>query len=440
LRQGYPITFGVGLVVLAFVLLLNFARAARAGAGRPEDRAQLMAAGWRLALYAPMVMLLPGLVAGLMVMLQQLGDVALASSAAKLPDFFAALGRAYMNNPLDAVVSGGLHAFLLLVSAVLLVICLLMWLIQDWVAGLAVLLLVLAAPVVLALAAQPKAQHRLGRFIGVLAGAMLTPFVTRFAFYALGPVLVDAINSESVPTLGIFKFVIFLAVATSAPILLSMLMPHLIDGAGSVAAGVGAGVMLGQAGQHGMDAAQRLVQRYGSGSSSSAGAASKGASAAGGGAAAGGGGAAAGGAAASGGGAAASAGGGALLGAVAAPLAVVAAGVAVGQAITNAGRGQMAQTMAASGAGHTSDQTSGSHVPQVRDSGRAGVQSRDASRGRVSSTAGSRDPNPPVAPRPPDQPVGGVPRGSGAASGPVAPPVKAPDVRQNPPVAGGGRR
>ena len=375
----------------------------------PEERALLQGATWKMVLYAPLMMVVPGTVMWLMVLLQQLGDQAWTSSTVNFSTFLTRLGEAFGKNPLDVIINRDMNVFLLIIAAVLLLICLLLWLIQGWVAQLAVLALVLLVPVVFALAAQPKQQHRISRLVGVLAGAMLTPFISRFMFWALGPAIADAITSEVTPTIGVFKFVVFMAVVTSAPLLLSMVMPHLIDGAGSVAGGMGAGMLLGQAGQHVMDAGQRLVQKYGKSgtqAASSTASSSSGAAAASSGAGAG---AAGGGAAAGGGGAAAG------LGVLAAPLLLAAAGVAAGQALTNTARGQTAGVLAASGGGHTNDQQGGVHVPQLRDQGRP-----PADRTGRDTSAGQQQPKTSSTPTPPASPT-------------------APQVRQNPPVAGGDK-
>ena len=204
LRGAYPVTLAIGLFLFAVVIAMNLAKAARMGA-RPEERALLQGATWKMVLYAPLMMVVPGTVMWLMVLLQQLGDQAWTSSTVNFSTFLTRLGEAFGKNPLDVIINRDMNVFLLIIAAVLLLICLLLWLIQGWVAQLAVLALVLLVPVVFALAAQPKQQHRISRLVGVLAGAMLTPFISRFMFWALGPAIADAITSEITPTIGVLS-------------------------------------------------------------------------------------------------------------------------------------------------------------------------------------------------------------------------------------------
>ena len=368
LAGPYAVTLAIGWFLLAVVMVVNIARASYGGS-RAEQRELLHRVLPKFIMYGPLSVLLPGLAAYLLDLGQNLTDTALAASGNEFASLIQTLGSRFSRAPLRdgaAVVVGtatGWSALLFLIAAVLLIVTLVSWLLQDWVAPMSMYLLTLMIPIVLALATQPRQQQRLLRLLGAILGTMLTPFITRFMFWATLPLISAELSDTNTElTLSVFKVIALLAVCTSAPLVLSYVMPHLLEGAGNIQAGQGLIGGLGQAGKPLMDASQQLSKQIRAGMQtgpgtpaaaqrasvlSKAGYGSAKAAAAGGGktAAAG----------AAGGGAAAALG----------PLAAVAAaGVAVGQAVVGSARSAAAQSLAASGGGHASDPTTEFPIPQ----------------------------------------------------------------------------
>ncbi len=368
LAGPYAVTLAIGWFLLAVVMVVNIARASYGGS-RAEAREVLHRVLPKFIMYGPLSVLLPGLAAYLLDLGQNLTDTALAASGNEFASLIQTLGSRFSRAPLRdgaAVVVGtatGWSALLFLIAAVLLIVTLVSWLLQDWVAPMSMYLLTLMIPIVLALATQPRQQQRLLRLLGAILGTMLTPFITRFMFWATLPLISAELSDTNTElTLSVFKVIALLAVCTSAPLVLSYVMPHLLEGAGNIQAGQGLIGGLGQAGKPLMDAGQQLSKQIRAGMQtgpgtpaaaqrasvlSKAGYGSAKAAAAGGGktAAAG----------AAGGGAAAALG----------PLAAVAAaGVAVGQAVVGSARSAAAQSLAASGGGHASDPTTEFPIPQ----------------------------------------------------------------------------
>ena len=368
LAGPYAVTLAIGWFLLAVVMVVNIARASYGGS-RAEQRELLHRVLPKFIMYGPLSVLLPGLAAYLLDLGQNLTDTALAASGNEFASLIQTLGSRFSRAPLRdgaAVVVGtatGWSALLFLIAAVLLIVTLVSWLLQDWVAPMSMYLLTLMIPIVLALATQPRQQQRLLRLLGAILGTMLTLFITRFMFWATLPLIAAELSDTNTElTLSVFKVIALLAVCTSAPLVLSYVMPHLLEGAGNIQAGQGLIGGLGQAGKPLMDASQQLSKQIRAGMQtgpgtpaaaqrasvlSKAGYGSAKAAAAGGGktAAAG----------AAGGGAAAALG----------PLAAVAAaGVAVGQAVVGSARSAAAQSLAASGGGHASDPTTEFPIPQ----------------------------------------------------------------------------
>ena len=362
LTGPYAVTLAIGWFLLAVVMVVNIARASYGGS-RAEQRELLHRVLPKFIMYGPLSVLLPGLAAYLLDIGQNLTDTALAASGNEFSSLLKSLGSRFGNPTGELWASSEWSALLFLIAAVLLIVTLVSWLLQDWVAPMSMYLLTLMIPIVLALATQPRQQQRLLRLLGAILGTMLTPFITRFMFWATLPLIAAELSDTNTElTLSVFKVIALLAVCTSAPLVLSYVMPHLLEGAGNIQAGQGLIGGLGQAGKPLMDASQQLSKQIRAGMQtgpgtpaaaqrasvlSKAGYGSAKAAAAGGGktAAAG----------AAGGGAAAALG----------PLAAVAAaGVAVGQAVVGSARSAAAQSLAASGGGHASDPTTEFPIPQ----------------------------------------------------------------------------
>ncbi|MDO5287109.1 MAG: hypothetical protein Q4G45_09880 [Actinomycetia bacterium] len=401
LLPGYRVTLAVGTFVLIVVTIKNLVMLA--GSRSPAERHDLLhSLTGRVVLYPVMAVAAPAVVATLVRLGDELVAAATTASGSGLSELMTSLGGKFFGFAASSATTLGLPGFLVLVAAVLLIVTLIAWLVQAWVAPMAMLILTLMVPVVLALSAQPRHRERLLRLMGGLLGAMLTPFITRFVFWATMPLISAELDQSAEATLGLFKVVVLLGVCTSSPLVLSHVMPHLVPGAGGVQGGPGPVSMLAQGAQAGLDSAQQLVRQAARGSQTAVGtpAASARAASLGQGAAAKG----------------ASAGAGAAGAALGAAAAVVTAGVIVGQGIVNAGRSAASQSLAASGGGQSSDTAAPVHLPQPRGSGSA----RPATKGSPPQGKGGPAQGGPGGPKGgPAQGQGG-PAGGGAGSAAAA--------------------
>ena len=277
LTGPYAVTLAIGWFLLAVVMVVNIARASYGGS-RAEQRELLHRVLPKFIMYGPLSVLLPGLAAYLLDLGQNLTDTALAASGNEFASLIQTLGSRFSRAPLRdgaAVVVGtatGWSALLFLIAAVLLIVTLVSWLLQDWVAPMSMYLLTLMIPIVLALATQPRQQQRLLRLLGAILGAMLTPFITRFMFWATLPLISSELGDTGTNLpLSMFKVIALLAVCTSAPLALWYVMPHLLEGAGAIGNGPGSMGGLTDAGRKPLDAGQQLSQQIRSASQTAVG-------------------------------------------------------------------------------------------------------------------------------------------------------------------------
>ena len=271
LTGPYAVTLAIGWFLLAVVMVVNIARASYGGS-RAEQRELLHRVLPKFIMYGPLSVLLPGLAAYLLDIGQNLTDTALAASGNEFSSLLKSLGSRFGNPTGELWASSEWSALLFLIAAVLLIVTLVSWLLQDWVAPMSMYLLTLMIPIVLALATQPRQQQRLLRLLGAILGTMLTPFITRFMFWATLPLISSELGDTGTNLpLSMFKVIALLAVCTSAPLALWYAMPHLLEGAGAIGNGPGSMGGLTDAGRKPLDAGQQLSQQIRSASQTAVG-------------------------------------------------------------------------------------------------------------------------------------------------------------------------
>lgn len=389
LVQPFALTFAIGLVIFAVVLMMTFARGSRAGRS-PQARQELADALPRLMVYVPLMLAAPGAVMMVSNFTRQLGDAFALQSGASFGSFLIQMADGFSEFGVLELLG---KAFLALLLTIMFIISLVVWMVEDLVAEYALWLLTALVPIAAALSLWPSNRRMLWRIIGVVIGCALVPAVTRFAFWAMFQMLGDVL-ADGMSIMALLQSIVVVALATSMPVVLGYVMPAVMPNGAAASDGV-AGNWKSHArtaGAGAQDGVQRLTSRFRGGSNEAATAegglpprasaggqgASAGRAAAARPAAAGARGAAAGGGAATGGGAAAggagaggaAAGGGA---AAAGPVGVAVAGALVAAKVAKSGwdtikgasRESALRMNTASGGGYGTDPDTSSPLPAL---------------------------------------------------------------------------
>ncbi|WP_161490294.1 hypothetical protein [Tessaracoccus flavescens] len=368
---AYGVSFAIGLIIFAIVLILTFARAAR-GHASPAERTHFRESLPRILFYVPLMLGAPALISWVAGFTHSLGEAIAAQSAVDFGKFMA--GAADEFGSIDVLDLLG-RAFLAIILLVVYLVGLLVWIVEDLVAQYALWILTVLFPIAAAMSLWRPNHRMLTRIIGVVIGCALVPTVTRFGYWVM-TLLVDTSLSNGMGIMEMLQAIVVVMLSTSMPILFSYVMPailpqgaaasdggagnwnaHMNNAGGQVSDGVG---NLTKQFKGSSEASNGLADRVGTEAASESASASAGAGAtASGGAAAGG--AAAGGAAA-GGAAGGAAAGGAASGAAAAggPWAVAAMAAAkaakgLWDGTTGAVRESALRSNTASGGGYATD-------------------------------------------------------------------------------------
>ena len=340
---AYSITFAIGCVIFAAMLLLQLSRASHQS---PRSRADLLDAFPKFALWAPLVSIAPAIIVWLWNdVAQPLAATSTQQAGSAFKSFLGSVGTRFLTDPLWFLNAGVavIMGFFMLLATLLMMVT---WWIQDQVAEIGLYLLTLLIPIASALSLNPKWNRMLSRIIGVVLGCMLTPVVTRFSFWVMWLMMGDKVAQTSDFMLTMLKLLIILSVSCSSPIVLSYFMPHILPNGGATYGGQGGSSSMHarDALANGGDALRRMTSGMKQKGAAEAGAKVAGATAAKG---------------------AAARGGIAALGGPAG-IAALAAAKAVGsaaKAVESAARSGAAQQLAAGGGGHTSDTGSNITAP-----------------------------------------------------------------------------
>lgn len=384
LVQPFALTFAIGLVIFAVVLLLTIARGSKAGRN-PQARQELADSLPRLLFYVPLMLAAPGAVTMVSSFTRQLGDAFAVQSGASFAVFLGRIGSGFGDVGILELLG---QAFLALVLMIMFIFSLLVWMLEDLVAEYSLWLLTAMVPIATAMSLWPSNRRMLWRIIGVVVGCALVPTVTRFAFWVMFQMLGDVL-ADGMSVMALIQAIVVVVLATSMPVVLGFVMPALMPNGAAGSDGT-AGNWKGHvrnAGVQSKDGVGRLTESFKGGgdagraaegglpprasAGASAGKTTTGAAARTGGAAASSGGAAGGGAAAGAGVAArgAAAGGASAAGPVgwAAGAAVMAAQVVKSgwDAVKGASRESALRMNTASGGGYATDPDTSSPLPAL---------------------------------------------------------------------------
>lgn len=265
---AYSFMFGIGIIIFCFMLVMQVGRASRES---PEARAEFMQSLPKFVLYVPVMSLVPAFVYWIYgqiasPMITAMGEQSWPAATGFISQFTDAV----MKDPLALVgmVGGPIIAILVFLG---MIVVLVLWLIEHMVAEFGVYLLTVLIPVAAALSLNPRWYKMLGRVGGVIIGCMLVPVITRFGLWvmwlAMGDKMAD--SSENLLVRLLWLGVVF-GLATSAPMLLSYISPHVLPQGGTTSAGGGGSARGAAHGamSSGQDAISRLTNTLKSSKSS----------------------------------------------------------------------------------------------------------------------------------------------------------------------------
>lgn len=225
----YAVSWGIGLVLMAFVITVT---AGQAGGG-PERRAQLQSAGWRAWTYYPAILVAPTVAYQLYAMAGHLaGWFGGQGETARALVFRLVQQRLWEASAPAMLLSGG--SLLALFILGLIVIFAVLTLLEVVLAQYGLFLLLCFVPPMAALAIHPRFRPALSRLIGAIIGALLVPPVLQFGFWVSMSIASDTLKAERLnkeTTLHAFALVLAcLIVASVVPLLMALLMPKIVAG------------------------------------------------------------------------------------------------------------------------------------------------------------------------------------------------------------------
>lgn len=360
LLSTYSMSFGIGLVIFAVVMILMLARASRGGRSA-EDRAAFLDALPRMLLYVPLMIAIPAMVSFVGGLTQAMGESLAQASGASFGVFMLDAAVAFRDVGILDLLG---RAFLALILLIVYQLSMLLWLLEDLVAEYALWILTALIPIAAALSLWPSNRRMFWRIVGVVIGCALVPTVTRFGFWVMFQMIGDRL-AQGMDLMAMLSVLVVIILSTSMPVIFAFVMPAILPQGAGASNGVAGNPRghLWAAGHQVKDGVARLTDQFkGSGqmpnglpdraAAGSAATARTGAATAG----AAGGGAAAGSAGAAGAGGAGAGGAAAGAGPVGVGL-LIAAGVAksVGDATVGATRGSALRANAAAGGGYVTD-------------------------------------------------------------------------------------
>lgn len=234
---AYSFTFALGLVIFAIALLVTFARVSK---NTPQRRAEFMAQTQKLFLYYPIMMFMPALVKWGLDIAAGFSEGLVRQSGSSFTTLLDSITTKMGADPFSFVTGGlgGVVVALILLGAVLLTM--LLWLVMDITAQFGVQLLLLLIPITGALSIFPNAARRWSsRAIGFTLGCLLTPVVSRFAFWVMWLIGADMVAGSANVLHSLLMVVVILGIGTAAPMVLGYIMPMILPQAGGIYGGGG---------------------------------------------------------------------------------------------------------------------------------------------------------------------------------------------------------
>lgn len=255
----FALTFAMGLMIFAVMLILLIARASRAGVST-DARRELMESIPRVLLYVPVMFAVPGLVHIVSSWSHDMGEAFAQQSGVSFGRFLTQAGEGFMDVNLLSLLG---KAFLALVLLIAYVFSLLVWLLEDLVAEYALWLLAALIPIAAAMSLWPTNRRMWWRIVGVVVGCALVPTVTRFAFWAMFQMQGDVLAS-GITIMALLQGIVVVVLATSMPVVLGFVMPAVMPNGASASDGA-AGNWQGHAssaGQQSKSGLQRLGEQF----------------------------------------------------------------------------------------------------------------------------------------------------------------------------------
>lgn len=392
LLSTYSMSFGIGLVIFAVVMILMLARASRGGRSA-EDRAAFLDALPRMLLYVPLMIAIPAMVSFVGGLTQAMGESLAQASGASFAVFMVDAAVAFRDVGILDLLG---RAFLALILLIVYQLAMLLWLLEDLVAEYALWILTALIPIAAALSLWPSNRRMFWRIVGVVIGCALVPTVTRFGFWVMFQMVGDQL-AEGMNLMSMLSVLVVIILSTSMPVIFAFVMPAILPQGSGASNGVAGNPRghLWAAGHQVKDGVGRLTDQFKGGGQMPNGLPDRAAgTSAGGSAATAKTGAATAGASAGGGTAAGSAGAGgaaAAAGPIGAGL-LIAASVAksVGDAAVGATRGSALRANAAAGGGYVTDpdKSSPSRGPAAVPARRGGASGAEPAAADYAAEAG----------------------------------------------------
>jgi hypothetical protein len=227
-REQYAVTFGLSLLLLAFVLVVV---AAKIGgpAGSVSQVQLLRQAGWRVGVLVPALAIVPGALYLLWDLSATLSGVFAKEAAGSAGDAVTAYSKTLAEiQGFDGIIGGVITVLVLggIIALLALVVFAEMAAVSF---GLS--LAGLLVPLVVAMSVYPPWRRPLARVLGLVGGLMLTPPILYAVFWALW----SALGGLSAGEGGLLPLMLFLLVGTffaaAVPFALAWLMPMLAPSA-----------------------------------------------------------------------------------------------------------------------------------------------------------------------------------------------------------------
>lgn len=252
--QTFALTFAIGLLIFAVMLILLIARASKAGVST-DVRREMMETIPRVLLYVPLMLAVPGFVHIIQSLSHDLGEGFAAQSGASFGRFLTQASDGFMDVNLLSLLG---KAFLALVLLIAFLFSLVVWLLEDMVAEYALWMLTALIPIAAAMSLWPSNRRMFWRIVGVVVGCALVPTVTRFAFWAMFQMQGDVLES-GMSVMALIQAIVILMLSISMPVVLSFVMPAVMPN-GAAASDGAAGNWQGHATSTGKQSKSALEQ------------------------------------------------------------------------------------------------------------------------------------------------------------------------------------
>ena len=221
--ETFGVTFSIGLVIFAVVMIMMLARASR-GHYSPEARSEFADALPKIAIYVPLMLSTPTAVHWVSTLGKDLSESFANEIGNSFGDMMRAMGGSMLRGGVFGFIGGAVLALIILF---VLLIAMLVWFIEDCVAEYALYILTILIPISTALSLWPSNKRLRWRLIGAIAGCALVPAVSRFAYWIMSKFMVTNVFSGTLDMATMVKAIVVIAMSTSMPIILGYIMPAL---------------------------------------------------------------------------------------------------------------------------------------------------------------------------------------------------------------------